>query len=66
MKWKTATISAFLISSLAACAIEGDFCVVYQPVPEIDLGTATQMVQNSRPSAVSIAANQTYYARNCR
>lgn len=59
-------MSALSIFSLAGCVTGGDFCASYQPVPPISEEVAQELVSTDRASAVAIAANQTFYERNCR
>lgn len=65
MNLKLLTISTLSIFLLAGCVSDGDFCAVYSPVPPLRQEVAAQLVSENRASAVSIAANETFYARNC-
>jgi hypothetical protein len=65
MRLRPLTISALLTFSLAGCATDGDFCAVYQPVAPLSTEMARELVEKNRASAVSIAANETTYRREC-
>lgn len=57
-------LSILSVAGISACAPVGDFCDVYFPV-QFDRKVAQMVVQNDRPSAVNIAANNQYFSDVC-